>query len=115
MEGMITIENLTGRHLQYRMDHQAVCVKVGKCFCQKGRRGTVTTTIHIPGGVGVMSAPLPPAVTLIAELKRDASQPNQKIRIHGAKAQVGKAKAKVKAGSDEPEKKGGGGRKGKSN
>lgn len=119
MSGTIIIENLTERHQQYRIDHQAVCVKVGRCFCKQGRRSTVATTIHIAGGIGKKTAPLPPAVATIPEVKRDVSGPHPKIRIHGAKAQVStdkaKEKAKAKADSSKPGKKGGGGRKGKNN
>lgn len=114
MSGTIIIENQTGRHLQYRIDHQTVCVKVGKCFCKQGRRGTVTTTIHVPGGKGQRTLPLPPAVALVPAVKADAKGPNPKIRIIGYEAPVTEIKAKAKADSTKPEgKQGGGGRKGK--
>ena len=115
MSGTIIIENLTERHLQYRIDHQVVCVKVGRCFCKQGRRSNVSTTIHVAGGIGKKTAPLPPAVATIPEVKRDSSGPHPKIRIHGAIAQKSTAKAKAKADSSKPGKKGGGGRKGKNN
>lgn len=111
MSGTIIIENLTGRHLQYRIDHQTVCVKVGKCFCGKGKRGTVTTTIHVPGGAGMRTGPLHPAITKIAAVQKDASGVKPKIRILGSEEAPKKAKAK--ADSTSPDKKGSSGRKGK--
>ena len=120
MSGTIIIENLTGRHLQYRLDHQAVCVKFGKCFCRKGRRGSVTTTIHVPGGPGSRTAPLDPSVVLAPQIKADMEGAKPKIKIIGHKPVKDEAKTKAKADSTKPEekpekadKKGGGGRKGK--
>ena len=121
MNGTIIIENQTGRHLQYRLDHQTVCVKVGKCFCKKGRRGTVTSTIHVPGGKGKRTLPLHPAVALCPAVKADAQGPHPKIKIIGFEAKQAtkpEAKAKAQADSTKPEEKsdkGSGGRKGKNN
>jgi len=82
----IRIENLTKRHKQYRIDHKAVCVKVGKCFCQQGRRGAVASAIHVPGGKGSMTGPLHPAVALIPAVAADARGPRPSIKIHGSPA-----------------------------
>lgn len=100
MSGMIEIENLTERAIEYRLDHQAVCVKAGKCFCTQGRRGPVATSIHIPGGKGKRTGKLDPRVTLASQLQADASGPQPKIRIIG-QAAVKAAEKKAKA-SDEP-------------
>jgi len=102
MTGMIELENLTERAIEYRLDHQVVCVKVGKCFCTQGRRGPVASSIHVPGGRGRRTAKLDPRVTLVPQVKADASGPQPKIRIIGAAA--GKvAETKVKE-SDEPKR-----------
>jgi len=98
MEGMIKIENLTGRHLQYRIDHQKVCVKIGRCLCRQGRRSVEAMNVHVPGSG--MSAPLPPAVVLCPEIKRDADGNRPKIKIHGAeKKEQAEAKAPEDPGS----------------
>jgi len=116
--GHIVIENQTGRHIQYRIDHQTVCVKAGKCFCRQGRRSLVAASIHVPGGKGKRSAPLHPGVMLIPELKRDLAGKRPKVKIVGAAPseeavkKAAKAKAKEDAQSKPDEKKGGGGKKG---
>lgn len=79
---MIIIENLTERHIQYRIDHQVVCVKAGRCLCRKGRRGAVAMSVHVPGGIGRRTGPLNPAVMLLPEAKRDAEGARPKIKIH---------------------------------
>lgn len=109
--GMIEIENLTERAIEYRIDHQVVCVKAGKCFCTTGRRGSVALSIHIPGGRGRRTAKLDPRVTLSPQIKADASGPQPKIRIIGqAAGKVAETKAQA---SDEPRKETrGSGRKG---
>ncbi len=82
MSGQIIIENLTERHIQYHLDHQGLCVKVGKCFCKKGRRGNVASSVHVPGGIGLRSAPLHSAVALMPQVKKDADGPRPRITIH---------------------------------
>lgn len=113
--GTIQIQNLTGRTLQYRVDHQTVCVKAGKCFCKQGRRGPVAASIIVPGGEGRMTAPLHPAMSLIPKVKADASGPRPKIRIVGSSA--GKGAGPQAQGSEQPRKpereSKGGGRKGR--
>lgn len=107
MSGTIIIENLTGRHLQYRIEHQLVCVKVGKCFCKQGRRGTVASSVHVPGGVGSKTAPLHPAVATLPQIQVDARGPRPKIKIHGSKTtekQAKEAAAEAKAKAKEQEK-----------
>ena len=122
MSGTIIIENLTERHLQYRMDHQAVCVKTGKCMCKKGRRGPVATTIHVPGGIGMRTGPLSPAVALDAQIRKDKTGPNPKILVIGSavteatKVAVGVVATEVAQAQDDStqlEKKSSSGRKGK--
>ncbi|MEN6369232.1 MAG: hypothetical protein ABFD77_05990 [Thermotogota bacterium] len=113
MQGKIEIENQTGRAIEYRIDHQVVCTKAGRCFCTSGRRGPVTSSIHVPGGKGQRTGGLDPRVMLIPELKADATGPRPKVKIIGAEAgKVAETRAQV---SDEPIEgsKKGGGRKGK--
>ena len=86
MTGMITIENLTGKHLQYRIDHQKVCVKTGRCMCRQGRRSVEAFNVHVPGNG--RSGPLPPAVALCPEIKKAADGNRPKIKIHGAEPQA---------------------------
>ena len=137
MSGTIIIENLTGQHLQYRVEHQVVCVKFGKCFCKKGRRGSVTMTVHVPGGAGMRTEPLNPLLSKVPEIQRDVTGPKPKIKIVGSSAVSAKARAatkptvkaeveteveteveaavRAKVDSTPSGKKGGGGRKGKNN
>lgn len=82
MEGTIRIKNLTGRHKQFRIDHQEVCVKIGRCLCKTGRRGAEALTVHVPGNA--TSGQLPAAVTLSAEIRRAANGKNPSIEIIGA-------------------------------
>jgi hypothetical protein len=81
MKGMIVIENLTGRHLQYRIDHKAVCVKVGRCLCRKGRRSVEALTVHVPG-FG-RTAPIFSEVAQCPAIKAAASGNNPTLKIHG--------------------------------
>ena len=90
MEGMINIENLTGKHLQFRIGHQEVCVKVGRCMCRQGRRSVEAMTIHIQGHG--KTAFLPAAVAQSAEIRAAANGNKPTIKIHGHKAKT-KAKA----------------------
>ncbi len=111
MSGKIIIENRTNVHIQYRIDHQAVCVKAGKCFCKKGARGPVAATVHVPGGVGLKTLPVDSAVAMLSQVKADAAE--KKIRIHGAKAKVVQEAEPVGNDSGESTSKKGGGRKSK--
>jgi len=114
MKGMIKIENLTGRHKQFRIDHQQVCVKTGQCLCRQGRRSVEALTIHVAGNS--TTGFLPPSVAMSAEIKAAASGNRPQIKIHGAAPQ---AKAKDKKtgtkGGQAGGSKGGTGRKGQSN
>ena len=112
MTGMITIENLTGRHLQFRIDHQKVCVKVGQCLCRQGRRSVEALNVHVPGSG--RTDPLPPAVGLCPEIKAAANGNRPKIKIHGAEPQAKAAAAKPtkKKDGETGGSKGGTGRKG---
>jgi len=95
MEGQIIIENQTERHIQYRIDHQTVCVKAGKCFCKQGRRGLVAGSVHVPGGKGKRSVPLHPAMALIPELKRDLAGRKPKVKLIGHEPTAKKAAPKA--------------------
>lgn len=91
----IEIENLTDRTIEYRIDHQTVCVKVGRCFCTKGRRGPVTSSVIVPGKR--RTGQLDPSVALIPQVRVDATGPKPKIRIIGA-APAAEMKAQVSDG-----------------
>ena len=96
MNGMITIENLTGKHLQFRVNHKEVCVKIGRCLCRKGRRSVEALTIHVPG-FG-RTAPLFAGVAESQAIKNAANGIKPTIKIVG---HVPRAKPKAAAASDE--------------
>jgi len=113
--GQIIIENQTERHVTYRIDHKAVCVKIGKCFCRQGRRSLVAYSFHVPGGKGKRTLPLHPGVTMIPELKRDLGGRKPAMKIVGAKPSEEAAEklANKAASGDKPSSKSGKGKGGK--
>jgi len=105
MAGTIKIENRTERHIQYRIEHQIVCVKIGRCLCQKGRRGTVTSSVHVPGGKGKKTGDIPASVLLLPQVLKDAAGMRPRIKIHGTQVEeevkVETEKPDDETGSDE--------------
>lgn len=115
----IQIRNKTEQHLQYILNHQEVCVKLGRCFCQKTAKGFVAMTVHVPGGKGQLSAHLLSEVAKASAIARDAGGKNAKIEIVAVNETLPKgvmSKAEAIATNREvteikPAKKSGGGRK----
>lgn len=110
-QGKIVLVNMTDQPLQYSLGHQEVCVRVGRCFCRRGRRGMQSSSIHVPARG--RTSPLDPVVARVPEIKADTGGKRPRLKIIGAKAQPkpkDKPETKGEPEGKKKKKKGGGGR-----
>jgi len=76
----VNIRNLSSRHEIIRLPHQEVCVKAGRCFCEKnGSSGTV----HLPAKR--LTTRIPEAILLATDMKRLLRGPKPKVKVSYAK------------------------------